>query len=113
MRFTQGLGRHKIALIVCGAVLCLLVALFGLSVTGIVKIPFLENAVSAVVTPVQGFVTDAYNAVRSGMEERSTIAELIWATWASSCRLRSVSTAISSLSSAMVLRSSIPERTAL
>ena len=76
MRFTQGLGRHKIALIVCGAVLCLLVALFGLSVTGIVKIPFLENAVSAVVTPVQGFVTDAYNAVRSGMEERSTIAEL-------------------------------------
>lgn len=51
MRFTQGLGRHKIALIVCGAVLCLLVALFGLSVTGIVKIPFLENAVSAVVTP--------------------------------------------------------------
>ena len=67
MRFTQGLGRHKIALIVCGAVLCLLVALFGLSVTGIVKIPFLENAVSAVVTPVQGFVTDAYNAVRSGM----------------------------------------------
>lgn len=76
MRFTQGLGRHKIALIVCGAVLCLLVALFGLSVTGIVKIPFLENAVSAVVTPVQGFVTDAYNAIRSGMEERSTIAEL-------------------------------------
>ena len=76
MRFTQGLGRHKIALIVCGAVLCLLVALFGLSVTGIVEIPFLENAVSAVVTPVQGFVTDAYNAVRSGMEERSTIAEL-------------------------------------
>ena len=76
MRFTQGLGRHKIALIVCGAVLCLLVALFGLSVTGIVKIPFLENAVSAVVTPGQGFVTDAYNAIRSGMEERSTIAEL-------------------------------------
>ena len=72
MRFTQGLGRHKIALIVCGAVLCLLVALFGLSVTGIVKIPFLENAVSAVVIPVQGFVTDAYNAVL-GLENPETI----------------------------------------
>ena len=60
MRFTQGLGRHKIALIVCGAVLCLLVALFGLSVTGIVEIPFLENAVSAVVTPAAGlWLTDA------------------------------------------------------
>ena len=76
MRFTQGLMRHKIALIVCGAVLCLLVALFGLSVTGIYKIPALENAVGAVVTPIQGFVTDTYTAIRSGIEKRSTIAEL-------------------------------------
>lgn len=76
MRFTQGLARHKIALIVCGAVLCLLVALFGLSVTGIFKIPFLENAVNAVVTPVQGFVTQTYHSIRSGMEEKATIAEL-------------------------------------
>ena len=60
MRFTQGLARHKIALLACGAVLCLLVALFGLSVTGIFKIPFLENAVSFVVTPVQGWISDAY-----------------------------------------------------
>ena len=44
MRFTQGLSRHKIALLVCGAVLCLLVALFGLSVTGIFKIPFLVRS---------------------------------------------------------------------
>ena len=76
MRFTHGLARHKIALIVCGAVLCLLVALFGLSVTGIFKIPFLENAVNAVVTPVQGFVTQTYHSIRSGMEEKATIAEL-------------------------------------
>ena len=76
MRFTQGLSRHKIALLVCGAVLCLLVALFGLSVTGIFKIPFLESAVSAVVTPVQSFVTGVYNSARSGIEKRATIAEL-------------------------------------
>ena len=76
MRFTQGLSRHKIALLVCGAVLCLLVALFGLSVTGIFKIPFLESAVSAVVTPVQSFVTGVYNSARSGIEKRATLAEL-------------------------------------
>ena len=76
MRFTQGLARHKIALIVCGAVLCLLVAMFGLSVTGIFKIPFLENAVNAVVVPVQGFVTETYRSIRAGMEEKATIAEL-------------------------------------
>ena len=76
MRWKAGAGGHKIALIVCGAVLCLLTALFGLSVTGIFKIPFLESAVSFVVTPVQGFVTNAYNAVRSGLEERATIAQL-------------------------------------
>ena len=56
--------------------LCLLVALFGLSVTGIFKIPFLESAVSAVVTPVQSFVTGVYNSARSGIEKRATIAEL-------------------------------------
>ena len=76
MRFTQGLARHKIALLACGAVLCLLVALFGLSVTGIFKIPFLENAVSFVVTPVQGWISDAYASVRSNAEKKSTIAEL-------------------------------------
>ena len=51
-------------------------ALFGLSVTGIFKIPFLESAVSAVVTPVQSFVTGVYNSARSGIEKRATIAEL-------------------------------------
>lgn len=76
MRFFQGFAKHKIALIVCGAILCFLVALFGLSVTGIFKLPFLENAVNAVVTPVHSFVTDAYNSVRSDMEKRSTISEL-------------------------------------
>ena len=76
MRFTQGRARQKIALISCGAVLCLLVALFGLSVTGIFKIPFLENAVSFVVTPVTGWITDAYNTIRSGAEKKDTIAEL-------------------------------------
>ena len=76
MRFTQGRARQKIALISCGAVLCLLVALFGLSVTGIFKIPFLENAVSFVVTPVTGWITDTYNTIRSGAEKKDTIAEL-------------------------------------
>ena len=76
MRFTQGLARHKIALLACGAVLCLLVALFGLSVTGIFKLPFLENAVSFVVTPVQGWISDAYASVRANAEKKSTIAEL-------------------------------------
>ena len=56
--------------------LCLLVAMFGLSVTGIFKIPFLENAVNAVVVPVQGFVTETYRSIRAGMEEKATIAEL-------------------------------------
>ena len=76
MRFTQGRARQKIALISCGAVLCLLVALFGLSVTGIYKIPALENAVSFVVTPVTGSITDTYNTIRSGAEKKDTIAEL-------------------------------------
>ena len=76
MRFTQGHARQRIALIACGAVLCLLVGRFGLSVTGIFKLPFLENAVSAVVTPVAGWVTDTYTSIRSGAEKKSTIAEL-------------------------------------
>lgn len=76
MRFTQGLARHKIALLSCGAVLCLLVALFGLSVTGLVKIPFLENAVSFVVTPITGRITETYASIRSNAEKKNTIAEL-------------------------------------
>lgn len=76
MRFTQGHARQKIALIACSAVLCLLVALFGLSVTGIFKLPFLENAVGAVVTPVTGWISDTYATLRAGAEKKVTIAEL-------------------------------------
>ena len=71
-----GSSRRKIALLVCGVILSALVLLFGLTQAGVLELPFLAGTVSAVVTPVQRFVTQTYASVAGRIEKQKTIAQL-------------------------------------
>lgn len=76
MRLQMHEHKARIPLICCGALLCLLIGLFGLSTVGYIKMPFLENAVGTVVGPAQKAVTSLYRNISGRLEKKQTIAEL-------------------------------------
>ena len=76
MRLRSREHKARIPLICVGALLCLLIGLFGLSTVGYIKMPWLENAVNTVSMPVQKAVTSLYRGIANAREKKQTIASL-------------------------------------
>ena len=76
MRLRSREHKARIPLICVGALLCLLIGLFGLSTVGYIKMPWLENAVNTVSMPVQKAVTSLYRGIANAKEKKQTIASL-------------------------------------
>ncbi len=75
MKRSGGTGR-KILYISLGALLCLLLLGFGLTSTGILDIPFLNEFIARFFVPAQSFVTDSVDSVRGIFAQRRTQMEL-------------------------------------
>ncbi|MDR2514000.1 MAG: rod shape-determining protein MreC [Christensenellaceae bacterium] len=71
-----GGGSRKIFLIGAAAAACLLIALFGVSTTGLVEIPFVNSLVARVILPAQRAVSGLVNAGFSAAQQRRTQMEL-------------------------------------
>ncbi|MDR3085324.1 MAG: rod shape-determining protein MreC [Christensenellaceae bacterium] len=71
-----GGGSRKIFLIGAAAAACLLVALFGVTTTGLIEIPFVNSLIARVILPVQRAVSGAVNAGFSAAQQRRTQMEL-------------------------------------